>query len=121
MCAFIVVIQVDYRVLRISLVVDVLSRESRPHLFSHLLDICLEVVLYLTHNNLKFLVSLFVARKLNLVTLVLLALPNNSVLVGSELGESSLITFPKQIFVFHYKVDTIYEVANMAADTFENS
>jgi hypothetical protein len=120
-CAFIVVIQVDYRVLGISLVVDVLSRESRPHLFSHLLDICLEVVLNFTHDNLKFLVSLFVARKLNLVTLVLLTLPNNSVLVGSELGESSLIIFPKQIFVFHNKVDTIYEVTNLAADTFENS
>jgi len=119
-CAFFVVVQVDYWVLRISFVGDVLSRESRPHLFSNFLDICLEVVLNFAHDNLKFFFRLFIAWKLNLIALVFFALSNNSVFEGSELGKSSLITLPEQIFVFHNKVNTIYEVANLATHSFKS-
>jgi len=104
----------------ISFVVDILSRENCPHLFSNFLYICLEVVLYFTDYNLKFFVCLFIALKLNFIALVFFALSNNSVFEGSELGKIPRISVHEQFFILNNKVNTIYEVTNLVAHDFKS-
>ena len=80
-----------------------------------------EVELNLTKNHLKFLITRLPPRKLNLIALIFLALPNKLVSKGPELRKISIPFFPKLGFVLNFEVHTIDEVTNTAAHDFQNS
>ena len=80
-----------------------------------------EVELNLAKNHLKFLVTRLPPRKLNLIALIFLALPNKLVSEGPELGEISIPFSPKLGFILNFEVHTIDEVTNTTAHTFQNS
>jgi len=81
----------------------------------------LKVERNLTKNHIKFLITRLPPRKLNLIALIFLALPNKLVSKGSELGKISIPFFPELGFVLNFEVHTIDEVTNTAAHTFQNS